>query len=195
MRSTTFTLREALVRLVVDPSGLVCGTLDDLSVTPGETTRDAVDLVLVDEGLAFVVSAPGPLELEPRHLVASIADHDRIHGDPDPEVVRLRADVLGRRALDLAEGHVARVVDIVVTQSGGATVVVAVLLRGPRLLTPATRRDWAHVIPLDGLLSGRATGAWRARWADVPAARRVALLAALRPDERQRAAAILGPHA
>jgi hypothetical protein len=188
------TVREVLGHPVGDEYGAWRGRLVDLQLRPTPAGPDPVDLVLVDRHGELVVPCPGALGLHRDVLTAPIAASERIRGNPEPAEVRLRADLMDRRAVDLRHDRVVGVRDFRFAQTTGAPAVDAALVAPPRPSggVEIAWVEWSSLVWLELLLVGRPDAGSLARIRELPAIRLDRILSQLAIHERELLVARLG---
>lgn len=144
------TVRAILGLTLVDELGLVWGELRDLELARDGWRAGLLDLVVEDRAGELVVSRPMGLALDGGLLRAPIAHEDRIRGEPPGESLRLRRDLIGRAALDLAGPRRFSVHDVRLDTSRGGVRLAAASTEGTGLLHrgPDAWVDWPAVAPL-----------------------------------------------
>ena len=144
------TVRAVLGLALVDELGLVWGELRDLALARDGWRAGLLDLVVEDRAGELVVARPPGLLLDGRLLRAPIAGEGRIRGEPPGESLRVRRDLLGRPALDLAGARRFTVHDVRLDTSRGGVRLGAASAAGPGLLHRGQDSwvDWPAVAPL-----------------------------------------------
>ena len=150
---TTFSVREAMHRTVLDLSGVSWGSVSDLALqTPGSL---AVDLILRDSDDCRV-PAPGVLALARDALVADLRGRVRIRGLRTSRELWLAKDVIGHTAILLPSASRCRVVDVSVAMVDGRTAITGVTVTvGHRWHRSTQEVAWSKLAQLELIESGQ----------------------------------------
>lgn len=111
---------------VLDESGEVLGNLEDLSAVPEGKRLKITAVAFVHKGVQTVVE-PGAVTLEQSEGRIALEIADFLGKVPDAlQQVKLRAQVLGKKVVDLKGRRIVRIGDLKLHASGGELTVVAV---------------------------------------------------------------------